>query len=117
MASVFNQVKIELSRAGLVQQQYEVHTKVQVAIDTLDCEYNHNARTQSPRLTAARLQLAVGRRGLGPREQEQRTQRASFVASYHTRVHTEQHLIVLGSDALLKKIPREALRHVSSRPD
>ena len=45
-------------------------------------EYNHDARTQSPRPTAARLQLAVGRRGLGPREQgEQRTQRASFVAT------------------------------------
>ena len=56
-------------------------------------EYNHDARTQSPRLTAARLQLAVGRRGLGPREQgEQRTQRASFVVTYHTRVHTEQQL-------------------------
>ena len=52
-------------------------------------EYNHDARTQSPRLTAARLQLAVGQRGLGPREQEeQRTQRASFVAAYLTRVHT-----------------------------
>ena len=39
-------------------------------------EYNHDARTQSPHLTAARLKLAVGRRGLGPREQrKQRTQR------------------------------------------
>ena len=48
--------------------------QVRVAIDALDSEYNHDARTQSPRLTAARLQLAVGRRGLGPREQgEQRT--------------------------------------------
>ena len=64
--------------------------------------YNHDAPTQSPRLTAARLQLAVGRLGLGPREQgEQRTQRVSFVATYRTRVHTEQQL-VLGSDALLK---------------
>ena len=84
-----------MSRAGLVQQQYEVHTKVRVraAIDAMDYEYNHDARLQSPRLTAARLQLAVGRRGLGPREQgEQRTQRASFVATYHARVHTEQQL-------------------------
>ena len=64
-------------------------------------ECNHDARTQSPRLTAARLQLAVGR-GLGPREQgEERTQRASFVATYHARVHTEQQLIVLGSDAFV----------------
>ena len=93
---------MELSRAGLVQQQDEVHTNVRVAIDALDYEYNHDARTQSPRLTAVRLQLAVGRRGLGLREQE-RTQRASFVATYHTRAHTEQQLIVLGSDALLKK--------------
>ena len=52
-------------------------------------EYNHDARTQSPSLSAARLQLAFGRRGLGPRDrEEQRTQRASFVATYHKRVHT-----------------------------
>ena len=105
MASVLNQVQIWLSRAGLVQQQYEVHTKVRVrvAIDALDYEYNHDARTQWPRLTAARLELAVGRRGFGPREQgEQRTQRASFVATYHPRVHRAAAL-VLGSDALLNK--------------
>ena len=41
-----------------------------------------------PRLSTARLPLAVGGRGLGPRDQEQRTQRASFVATHHTRVHT-----------------------------
>ena len=63
-------------------------------------EYNHDARTQSSRLTAGRLQLAIGRREPGPIEQEeQRTQRASFVGSYHTRVHTEQQVIVLDSDA------------------
>ena len=46
-------------------------------------------RERSRRLSAAKLQLAVGRRGLGPRgQEEQRTQRASFVAMYHTRVHT-----------------------------
>ena len=73
---VFNQVKIQLSRAGLVQQQYEVHTKARAAIDAVDYEYSHDARTQSPRPTAARRQLAAGRRELGPREQgEQRTQR------------------------------------------
>ena len=44
---------------------------------------------QSLRLSAARLQLAVGRHGLGPRDQEeQRTQRASFVATYHTKLDT-----------------------------
>ena len=38
-------------------------------------------RERSRRASAARLQLAVGRRGLGPRDQEeQRNQRASFVA-------------------------------------
>ena len=65
----------------------QVHTEVRVAIDALDYEYNHDARMQSPCLSAARLQLAVGRRGLGPRDREQCTQRAFFVATYHTRVH------------------------------
>ena len=83
---------------------YKVHTKVRVAIDVFYCEYNHDARTQSPRLSAARLQLAVDRRGLGPREQrELRTKSASFVATGHARVHTQQLALVLGSDALLKK--------------
>ena len=63
MASVFNQVKISLSRAGQVEQQYKVHTKVRVAIDALDYEYNNDARTRSPRLSAVRLQVAVGRWG------------------------------------------------------
>ena len=72
-------------------------------IDALDQEYNHDARTQSPRLTAPRLQLVVGGRGLGPREQEeQRTQRPSFVA---TNISCESAhraaALVLGSDALL----------------
>ena len=67
-------------------------------------EYNHDARTQSPRLTAARLQLAVGRRGLGPREQgDQRTQRASFVATYHARVHTEQQQLPYWAQVFVEK--------------
>ena len=58
---------------------------------------------RSRRLTAARLQLAVGGRALGPRQQgEQRTQRASFSWLRIIREYTEQQL-VLGSDALLKK--------------
>ena len=72
-------------------------------------EYNHDARTQSPRPTAARLQLAVGRRGLGPREQgEQRTQRASFVATWYVSCESARRAAahVLGSDALLKKKKR-----------
>ena len=36
----------------LVQQQYEGHTDVRVTIDALNYEYNHDARTQSPRLSA-----------------------------------------------------------------
>ena len=70
-------------------------------------------------LREARLQLAAGRRVLGRRDQEeQRTLRASFVATYHTRVHTTAAaVIVWGSGAWLEKIPREAPRHVCSRPD
>ena len=64
----------------MVQQQCKAHTDVRVTIDALDYEYNHDARTQLPRLSAAGLQLAVGRRELGPRDQEdQLTQRASFL--------------------------------------
>ena len=67
-----------------------IRDSVRVAIDALDYEYNHDARTQSPRLTAVRLQLAVGRRGLGLREQgEKRTQRASFVAIRVMREYTQ----------------------------
>ena len=67
-------------------------------------EYNHDARTQSPRLTEARLQLAVGRFGLGPREQgDQRTQRVfrAYVSCENT--HRAAAAPVLGSDALFKK--------------
>ena len=78
-------------------------------------EYNHDARTQSPSPTAARLQLAVGRRGLGPRDQgDQRTQRVSFVATYDSRVHTEQQQQLPCWARVL--LPREARWHVSSRP-
>ena len=117
MASVFNQVKIELSRAGLVRQQYEINTKVRVAIDVLDHEHKHDARTQSLHLTAARKQLAVGRRGPGPDNTDSSAPSARLSWLHIMREYTEQQLIVLGSGALLKKIPREAPRHVSSRPD
>ena len=71
----------------------------------MDCEYDHDARTQSPRLSAARLQLAVGRRGLGPRDHGgQRTQRASFVATYNAAAAAVVgHRAGLDSDAWLKK--------------
>ena len=50
-----------------------VQIKVRVAIDALDYQYSLDARTQSPRLSAAGLQVAVGRRGLGPREREEQS--------------------------------------------
>ena len=80
-----------VTEESLEQQQCEVHTDVRVTMDALDYEYNHDARTQWPRLSASRLlQLAVGGRGRGPSgQEEQRTQRASFVATSHTR-HTQQ---------------------------
>ena len=63
---------------------------VRVVIDALDKEYNHDARTQSPGFSAATLQPTVGGSGLGPGDQEeQSTQRACFVTTYHTRVHTQ----------------------------
>ena len=70
----------------------------------LDYEYNHDSRTQSPRLFAARLQLAVGRRGLGPRDQEEHR---SFVATYHTRVHTAAAAVGhrAGLECLVEKNP------------
>ena len=93
-----------LSRVGLVQQQCDVHAKVRVAIDALDYEYNHDSRKQTPRLTAARLQLAVGRRGLALRGQGDSAPSARLSWLRVMREYTqEQQLIVLGSDALLKK--------------
>ena len=56
--SVINQVQIILSRAWYTQQGYEVHTAVRVAIDALHYEHNHDARTQSPRLSADIRQLS-----------------------------------------------------------
>ena len=76
----------EQSRPGTAAVR---NTKVRAGIDALDYEYNHDERTQSPRLTAARLQLAVGRRGLGPREQEQRIQHSYFVAIRIMRGYTQ----------------------------
>ena len=110
-----------LAEQSLKQKQYEVYTEVRLAIDALDYEYNHDARTQSPRLSAASLQLAVGRHGLGPIDQEeQHAQRASFVATYNTRAHTAAaggggHTAGLGF--LVENLPRETPRHVSTRPD
>ena len=54
-------------------------------------EYNHDARTQSPRLTAARLQLAVGRRGLGPTVENKETSAPSARLSWLriTREYTQ----------------------------
>ena len=81
--------QMELSSASYSSSTRYTHERA--AMDALGCEYNHDARKQWPRLFPARLQLAVGHRGFQPRHQEeQRTQRASFVATYHTREHTQQ---------------------------
>ena len=120
MASVFNQVNIWLSRAGLVQPQYEVHARVRVAIDVLDYEYNHYARTQSPHLSAARLPLAVRRSGLGSREPEEHHPARVFrgyvsYESTHRAAASSSSRAGLG--CLVEKMWRDASRYVSSRPD
>ena len=54
-------------------------------------EYNDDVRTQSPRLSADRLRTVVWQRGVGPRDQEeQRNQRASFVAKPTSYERTQQ---------------------------
>ena len=71
------------------------------------------------------LRVAVGRRGLGPRDQkEKRTQRAAFVPTDHTRAHTAAAAAAAaavghraGLGCLVKKKTREAPRQVCSRPD
>ena len=119
MASVFHQVVAE-QLLVLVQQQYEVHTDVRVTIDALKYDYNHDARTQSPRLPAARQQT-VGGSWLGPRDkEEQRTQRESFVTcrSYNS-THTAAAAVEVGDrvgfGCLVERIPREAPTYDSSR--
>ena len=60
----------------------------------------------------------MGRRGLGPREQgEQHTQRASFVGIRIMREDTQSSSSRAGLGCFVEKTPREAPRHVSSRPD
>ena len=60
-------------------------------------EYNHDARTQSPRLTAARLQLAVGRRGLRPT----RTRRPAHPARvFRGYVGVEHHELLAHDNAV-----------------
>ena len=86
-----------------------IQQTVRVPIDALNYEYNHGARTQSLRFFADRL---VGRRGLEPRDQkEQRTQGASFVATYHTRVRSQR------QSSCWARMPREAPGQIFSRPD
>ena len=89
------------------QQQSTRYTqkKVRVAIDALEYEYNHDTRKQPPRLSAARLHLAVGRRGLGPREQEEQCYKAHpervvrGYVSYREYTQSSSELIVLRLDA------------------
>ena len=44
-----------VTEQNLVQHQNEIHTDVRVIIDALENEYIHDARTQSPRLSAATI--------------------------------------------------------------
>ena len=70
----------------------------------MNYEYNHGARTQSPRLSAGRSQLLSGSAGWDVETKKSSALSASFVATYHTRVRSKQQsVIVLGSDALVKK--------------
>ena len=67
---------INVTGQSLVQQQCEVRADVRVTIDALDYGYNHDTC------------IAVGGRALGPGgQEEQRTQRAFFVATYHTKMN------------------------------
>ena len=65
--------------------------------------------TQSLRLSTVGLQLAVGGLGLGPIEQEEQgTQRAPFVATYHTSTHSSSRSSCgLGSSLALSSSTRK----------
>lgn len=79
---------ISPSSSRNAQQKYEVHTVARVAINVkiTNTTAMRNAVAPPPR---AHYPL-VGRRGLGPRDQdEQRIKRAFLVATYRTRQHTE----------------------------
>ena len=92
----------------LQQQQYEVHTDVRVAIDALEKEYNHDARTQSPRLSAARS-VEAGSDLETKRNSAPSSPFVTYVSYDSTHIHSsskqqqQQQVIVLGSDAWLKK--------------
>ena len=90
-------------------------------------ESNLDGRTRSPCFCAPRLSLGVGGRKRGPRDQqEQRTKRASYVATSQTRVQTQQqqqhqYQPYVGLRRGLRHFDlentNEALLHVSLRPD
>ena len=68
------------------------------------------SRRASPRTDYVKLPGDAG----SDLETKTHTQRASFVATYHARVCSKQQsVIVPGSDAWLRKRPREAPRHIS----
>ena len=62
-----------LSRARQVQQQYEEYTKVRVAIDELDYEYNHDARAQSACFSADKSTASCRSTRAWTREEEEST--------------------------------------------
>ena len=80
---------------------------------------NQDARTQSPRLSEDRLQLS------GDAGSDLETNKSSAPSAglswrrlvrEYTHSSKQQSVIVLGSIAWLKQIPREAPQHFSSRP-
>ena len=73
-----------------------------VAIDALENECSHDARTQSPHLFAERLQLSVDARV--DLEAKQRAQRgSSWLRIIRECTQQQQSVIMLGSDAWLEK--------------
>ena len=92
----------------------------------LDDEYNESRCANAVAAPHRGQTTVIGRRGLGPRVQEaQRTQRASFVATfeYHMSTHhtwytaakQQSVIIVLGSDAWLKKKNSYHVKRLSAR--
>ena len=93
--------------------KHELYEEVVRVISSDRCvglQYHHDSRTQSPRLSADRPQLSGDLGSDRETQEEKRTQRASFVATYRTRVRrNQQSAIVLSSDDWFREMPREAL--------
>ena len=92
----------------------EIQAVVRVANDVLDYEYNHDARTQSSRISADRLHVS-GNAGsnLETKKSSALDARLSWLPIIRTFTHSsKQHWV----GCLVEKVPREESRDVSSRP-